>query len=61
MEYILFAGIVYIVFIMYIEITNTTEYAFPVHYDVLFVRLLPHIFGICSLVLNIVLLSILYD
>ena len=59
MEYLLLAGIVYIVFIMYIEITDTTQYAFPVYYDILFVRLLPHIFGICSLILNIVLLRMI--
>ena len=59
MEYLLLAGIVYIVFIMYIEITDTTQYAFPTHYDILFVRLLPHVFGICSLILNIVLLRMI--
>ena len=59
MEYLLLAGIVYIVFIMYIEITDTTQYAFPTHYDVLFVRLLPHIFGIISLILNIILLGMI--
>ena len=59
MEYLLLAGIVYIVFIMYIEITDTTQYAFPTHYDVLFVRLLPHVFGIVSLILNIILLGMI--
>ena len=59
MEYLLLAGIVYILFIMYIEITDTTQYAFPTHYDVLFVRLLPHVFGIVSLILNIILLGMI--
>ena len=59
MEYLLLAMIVYILFIMYIEISDSSHTDFPSYDGVLFIRLLPHIFGICSLILNIVLLSII--
>jgi hypothetical protein len=59
MEFLLLAGIVYIVFIVYIEVTDKKQYAFPTYDAVLFIRLLPHIFGIVSLMFNMFLLNMI--